>query len=280
MTREIIIIGAASGIGQETAMAYAEKECRLYLGDMNAEGLEHTKNQLVSMGCDVSINTIDTSDQTQIKAFMQKAFENLEHLSTLIYTAGVGRFCPLVEVSPEQWEREISVNLSGAFFCAQAAANRLIEQKSGGNLLFVSSIGAIRNTNQVAPYCAAKAGLNMLVKCLASELGNHRIRANAVMPGVTETNMTKPMLDLTKYRNMLKTTIPLGKWVQAKDVASLLLYLDSDEAHFINGQSIAVCGGHSIRPDIDWWPLDYAKDYEGDWHSAFKQYPFVKKDKR
>jgi hypothetical protein len=88
------------------------------------------------------------------------------------------------------------------------------------------------------------------------------------------------MLNLPKYTNMLKATIPLGKWVQAKDVASLLLFLDSDEAHFINGQSIAVCGGHSVRPDIDWWPLDYSKDDECDWRGALKQYPFVKDDER
>ena len=273
-------MGAGSGIGRATAKAFAEQGYRLGLGDLSEEGLEQTKQILEPINSQIWTGKVNASDCKEVELFVEEACNFMGEVTTLVYAAGMGRFCPIIDMSPEQWNLEIAVDLNGAFYCAQAVARKMITQRKGGCLLFLSSTGATHAANKLAPYCTAKAGINMLIKCLANELGNYRIRANAAMPGVTETNMTKPMLALDRYKNMLRTTIPLGNWAQAEDVASLLLFLASDEARFINGQAIAVCGGHSARPSIDWWPLDYSQDFECDWQGPLKQFPFIKEKEK
>lgn len=272
--KNVIILGAATGIGRATVEAFVQKEYGLALGDINIKGLDALKRDLTSLKAPVWANHIDVADPAQVGAFVKGACEALGHLDVLIYAAGIGRFCPLVDIGHDQWNREIAVNLSGAFYSAQAVAQQMIRQESGGVFLFLSSTGATHACNQASAYCVSKSGLNMLVKCLASELGNFRIRANAVMPGAIETRMVAPMLQKEMYPKMLKATIPAGRWAQAKEVAALLIFLASDEASYINGQTIAIDGGYTTRQVPEWWPLNYSKDQKIDWYELFDRYPF------
>ena len=116
----------------------------------------------------------------------------------------------------------------------------------------------------------------MFAKSLASELGNHRIRANAVMPGITKTNMNETLLKKERYKNLVKSTIPLGRWAQPEEVAAFLVFLASKEASYINGQSIAIDGGMTTQSRYNWWPLDYTKDHEIDWYESFEHFPYKK----
>ncbi len=270
-----IIIGAGSGIGQAAARVFGKNGYGLALGDIDENNLAQVKKELGRSNRKIWTKKVDVADPLQVAAFVEEAAKALGHLEVLVYTAGIGRFSPLVDMHPEDWNRVLAVNLNGAFYFAQAVAQQMIRQKLGGALLFVSSTGALFNCNQLGHYCASKAGLNMLVKCLASELGNYRIRANAIMPGVTETSMASPMLKKERYAQMIKATVPAGRWAQPKEMADFLLFLASEEGSFINGQAMAIDGGHMAKPLPEWWPLDYTKDQEIDWYQLFRYYPYA-----
>lgn len=273
--KNAIVIGAGSGIGKATAWAFYKKGYGLALGDIDQNNLSQAKKKLGRSKQKIWMKKVDAADPLQVAAFVEDATKALSHVEVLAYTAGVGRFNPLVDMAPDQWNKVIAVNLNGAFYFARAVAQQIIRQRSGGVLLFVSSTAAIFNCNQLGHYCASKAGLNMLVKCLASELGNYRIRANAVMPGVTETNMASPMLKQERYAQMIKATVPAGRWAQPKEIADFLLFLASEEASFINGQAMGIDGGQMAKPLPEWWPLDYTKDQEINWGQLFRYYPYA-----
>ncbi|MFH1479877.1 MAG: SDR family oxidoreductase [Pseudomonadota bacterium] len=274
MEKNFIIVGAASGIGRAAARIFAEKGNGLALGDMNTGGLNTLTDEINLLRHRVWSAQVDVTIPSQVESFVEGAVNALGRLDALIYCAGIGFFSPIVDMPIEQWDKVIAVNLNGAFYFAQAVAKQMIRQRSRGCLLFISSIASTHNTNQVSSYCASKAGLNMLVKCLASELGNHRIRANAVMPGVTDTALTAPMLQKERYRKMLKATIPLGRWGQAEEIVALLEFLASDKALYINGQAIVIDGGYTTRQLPDWWPLNYTNDHEVNWYDLFSRYPY------
>jgi len=274
MEKNFIIVGAASGIGRAAAKRFAEKGNGLALGDMNTGGLNTLTDEINLLNHRVWSAQVDVTIPSQVESFVEGAVNALGRLDALIYCAGIGFFSPIVDMPIEQWDKVIAVNLNGAFYFAQAVAKQMIRQRSRGCLLFISSIASTHNTNQVSSYCASKAGLNMLVKCLASELGNHRIRANAVMPGVTDTALTAQMLQKERYRKMLKATIPLGRWGQPEEIVALLEFLASDKALYINGQAIVIDGGYTTRQIPDWWPLDYTDDHDVNWYDLFSRYPY------
>ena len=141
--------------------------------------------------------------------------------------------------------------------------------------MIVSSTGADMPTNQLSHYCVSKAGLKMLTKCMATELGNYRINVNCILPGIIETAMTGPMLAKGKWQNMAMAITPSGRWGQPWEVAKLISFLVSDDASFITGQAIPICGGYSLVLEFNWFPLDYSEPFELDWKKRQGVFPFV-----
>jgi 2-deoxy-D-gluconate 3-dehydrogenase len=162
-------------------------------------------------------------------------------LDVLVNNAGVARIQGLLEVSDDDWDGTIETNLSAAFAASQEAARHMVA-RGGGTIVNVASIDAFVAESPFGAYCASKAGLVMLTRCLAFELGHLGVRCNAVCPGMTVTEMTEA--DITdEFERAYRPRIPLQRFSTPEEQANVIVFLASDEASFVNGATIDVDGG-------------------------------------
>ena len=241
-----IVTGAARGIGAATAKRLAEEGARVTVADLDAAGAEKTAAEISTGGKEAAGVPVDVADPAQVQNMVDRTLARFGRLDILVNNAGILRDNLLFKMSDDDWDRVLAVHLRGAFLCARAAQKPMVEQKSG-RIISVSSTSALGNRGQVN-YSAAKAGLQGLTRTLANELGQFGITANAVAPGFIDTDMTRATaarLGLTpeQMRDALKDLIPLRRVGQPSEVASVIAFLASDDASYVNGQVIYVAGG-------------------------------------
>ncbi len=273
--RVALVVGGARGMGRESCIEMAKEGAFVAVADRQEQEAEELSSELKKMGAKAIAIKIDVTQPEEITEMMHKVLSVFGQINVLFHTAGWGNFHPFWEISRKEWDHMIAVNLTGAFFVSQAVAKQMLAQKKGGRIILTGSGGAVQNCNQLAHYCATKAAVGMLTKCMASELGNFRINVNVINPGCIETTMTRPMISDPKYKRMLESKTPLGRWGQASEIAKLVVFLASDDASFINGQAINIDGGISLPSVPAWFPLDYTKENEVDWEKLHKYFPFL-----
>jgi len=243
----------------------AKEGASVAIADRQGEEAETLASELQKSGTKAVAMQMDVTKPDDIAAMMEKVLTAFGEVNILFHTAGWGNFQPFWDISEKQWKRTIDVNLSGTFFVAQAVAKQMIAQKKGGKIILTGSNGAVTNCNRLSDYCVSKAGVVMLTRCMAAELGNMRINVNVINPGAFETDMTKAMLAESKHRNMLKATTPLGRWGNPDEIGKLVAFLASDDAEFITGQAINIDGGITLPTAPAWFPIDYTKANEVNW---------------
>jgi glucose 1-dehydrogenase len=245
-----IVTGAGQGIGFEICMSLAKQGARIILNDLEPDLTKQAVsriNQENKMACTGIPG--DSSDPLIIKKLIDTAIQQFGHLDIVIANAGITLFGGFLTYSPEAFNKVMQVNLGGSFFLAQAAARQMILQGNGGSILFTSSVTGHQAHKNLAAYGMSKAALEMLAKNLVIELSDYRITVNAVAPGATLTERT--LLDAEYNKNWSKTT-PMGRPAYVKDIADTVLFLVSDKARHITGQTIIVDGGWtSVSPAAD-----------------------------
>ncbi|MGD0202285.1 MAG: 3-oxoacyl-ACP reductase FabG [Candidatus Bathyarchaeia archaeon] len=237
-----IVTGAASGIGKETALLFSREGAKVVVADVFENGGEETVAEIKKTGEGFFVK-LDVCNREQTKQMVKDTIERYGKIDVLINNAGVAQDALLLKMTEEQWNRVIDINLKGAFNCAQAVVEVMINQGHGVIVNVSSVVGLYGNIGQ-ANYAAAKAGLIGLTKALAKELGRKGIRVNAVAPGFTMTPMMANVPD--KILQMMREKTPLGKLAEPRDIAYAYLYLASDEAKFVNGAVLSVDGGLTI----------------------------------
>lgn len=270
-----IVVGGASGMGRDTSFELATEGAKVVVCDKNIEGAQETASRIKEQGQQAFALQVDQTKIEDIEKLVRMTLDEFKEINILVVTAGTGKFTPFLEISKEEWLKIMEINLNGVFYVCQAVAKVMVDQKKGGKVVIVSSTGAEMPTNQLSHYCVSKAGLKMLTQCMASELGNYRINVNCILPGLIETAMTGPMLERKKWQHMAKVTTPLGRWGQAWEVAKLISFLVSDDASFINGQAISICGGYSLVLKFNWFPIDYSESFNLDWKKPQGLFPFI-----
>jgi 3-oxoacyl-[acyl-carrier protein] reductase len=237
-----IVTGAASGIGKETALLFSREGAKVVVADIFENGGEETVAEIKKTG-EGFFAKLDVCNREQTKQMVKDTIEKYGKIDVLINNAGIAQDALLLKMTQEQWTRVIDINLKGAFNCAQAVVEVMINQGHGVIVNASSVVGLYGNIGQ-ANYAAAKAGLIGLTKALAKELGRKGIRVNAVAPGFTMTPMMANVPD--KILQMMREKTPLGRLAEPKDIAYAYLYLASDEARFVNGAVLNVDGGLTI----------------------------------
>ncbi|MEP9356110.1 SDR family NAD(P)-dependent oxidoreductase [Xanthobacter sp. KR7-65] len=270
-----LVTGGARGIGQETALELARRGAKVAIADRKLDLAEETAATCrKESGQDAHAFMVDQGKGEDVEACVAAVVEHFGGIDLLFANAGTGKFSPLAEMAKKDWNLIIQVNLNGTFYFCQEVAKAMMARGQGGKMVLTASSGAEVIADQLGAYCVAKAGVVMLMKHLASELGNYRINVNAILPGVIETAITAEKMQHPPVRNMLVRQTPVGRWGSAMDVAKLVAFLLSDDAGYINGEGIMIDGGSTLHGYPRWYALDYTEQNKADWEEMFDQYPY------
>jgi NAD(P)-dependent dehydrogenase (short-subunit alcohol dehydrogenase family) len=269
-----LITGGARGLGLETAKELARRGASIAIADRKLDGAEAAAKECRDLRVEAQAFALDQADATQVEDCVAAVADRFGTIDLLFANAGTGKFSPLVDMPKKDWDTVIQVNLNGTFYVCQEVARRMMAAGKGGKMVLTASSGASVIADQLGAYCSAKAGVVMLMKHLASELGNYRINVNAILPGVIATGMTGPMLERDAWKRMLVRQTPVGRWGEPRDVAKLVAFLLSDDAGYINGEGIMIDGGSTLHGAPRWYSLDYTKENEADWEAMFSEYPY------
>jgi len=237
MSKVAVVTGAARGIGLAVTQAFLALDYKVALLDIDAATLKQTEKALG----DVLALECDVADPLQVKTSIDLVTARFGRIDALVNNAGIAVFKPLLETTFEEWQRVLAVNLNGPFLCTQACAPVMLKN-GGGAVVNITSISGLRASALRVAYGTSKAALDHLTKQQAAELGNLGIRVNAVAPGPVDTAMAKAV-HTADIRADYHDAIPLNRYGTEQEIAEAVVFLCSDAASYINGQTLAVDGG-------------------------------------
>jgi len=241
--KSVIVTGAASGLGFAIASRFADLGAAVLIADIDQAGVEQACDDLQKRSGDCTIVAIgcDVSNADDVDRMTRRAVDEFGRLDVVVSNAGIGGLVPFMEVSLEHWNRVLAVNLTGVLLCGQAAARAMIPQ-GGGRIVNIASVSGVRAGVGRTAYGTTKAGVVHLTKQMAVELGQYGISVNAVAPGPVDTPMAL-RCHTPETRDTYNSTIPLHRYGTTEEIASAVTYLSTDEAAYVNGQTLCVDGG-------------------------------------
>ncbi len=238
-----VVSGAGRGIGAATAKKLFDEGCRVVILDINEETALNCSNSIDPSGGRSLALSCDVSSEDSVRQATSEITKKFETIDILVNNAGITIDAIFHKMTLAQWQRVIDVNLTGTFLLTSAAASYMREKK-WGRIINISSTSAYGNIGQ-ANYAATKAGILGLTKTLAKELGRYNITVNAIEPGVIETDMLKVVPQ--PIREGWLKGMPLARMGKSEDIANAVCFFASDEASFITGVELPVCGGFMIN---------------------------------
>ena len=242
--RAAFVTGGASGIGRGIVHALAREGARVTIADLNAAGARAVAGEIEKAGGHAFAQPLDITDVAAVDAAVDAAASRSAGLQILVNCAGWDKPMPFVETTPEFWDRILAINLKGPMACTRAALRHMIKQESGKIISIASDAGRVGSSGE-AVYSAAKGGVIALTKTIAREVARHRINVNCICPGPSDTPLfqTEFVATSPKLADSLKRVIPWGRLGVPDDVAPAVVFLASDDAGFITGQTLSVSGG-------------------------------------
>ncbi len=238
-----VITGAAAGIGRACAERFAAEGAKVVLADIDVTKGQEAAEAIQESGGDAIFVTCDAGDKAQVDALIEFAVAAFGRLDCAIANAAIVHACDFLELAEEDFDRVLRVNLKGVFLTGQAAARRMVAQGTPGTIVNMSSVNAVMAIPSITPYVVAKGGVNQLTKVIALSLADKGIRVNGIGPGSIATEMAQAVLsDPEKARGALMRT-PLGRFGEPEEVASVAVFLASEDSSYITGQTIYPDGG-------------------------------------
>lgn len=236
-----LITGASRGIGRAIALKFAQNGANVIINYSSSQSQsEELKEEIEKIGTKAMIIKCDVSNADEVSQMFSQVEKEFGRLDILVNNAGITKDGLILRMNEEDFDKVIAINLKGAFLCARAAAKMMVKQRSG-NIINISSVVGIAGNIGQANYAASKAGIIGLTKSLAKELASRNIRVNAIAPGFIKTDMTEVLSD--KVKEVMLSSIPLGRFGEADEVANVALFLASNLSSYITGQVIVVDGG-------------------------------------
>jgi NAD(P)-dependent dehydrogenase (short-subunit alcohol dehydrogenase family) len=242
-----VVTGGRRGIGKAIALALAGAGADIALCDRTIDDgqLEAVAAEVKGLGRRSLAVGADITSKADVDNFIQKVTGGLGAIDILVNNAAMNIRAPLLELPEDGWDRVINTDLKGYYLCTQAAGRVMVEQKRG-NIINIASTAALKAAPQMGAYCIAKAGVVMLTKVLAVELGQYNIRVNAVAPYIVKTKFSQPLWSEPEALKQIESEIPVGRLAETEDIMGAVLFLAADASGYITGQTIIVDGGSTF----------------------------------
>ena len=261
-----IVTGAASGIGRAIAHAFANEGAKVVLADVDEEAGEAVAAEIADRGGEALFRYCDVGERLDVRNLVCAATDAFDRVDILVNNAGVvSTGSDFLTLEEEEFDRVIRINLKGHFLVGQAVAQRMVAQVeeggAPGTIINMSSINAVLAIPAQAAYCASKGGIKQLTEAMALSLAPHGIRVNAIGPGTIATPMAGNVNDNPAANRMLMSRTPLGRVGQPEEIASIAVFLASDGASYMTGQTVYADGG---RLSLNYTALPLAKKKDGD----------------
>lgn len=246
--KTVLVTGASRGIGRATAIECARQGADVAINHWADEANARSAvEEIEALGRRAIAVDGDVADPASAPAFVEAAVQALGGVDVFVSNAGICPFHAFLDMPLETFERTMRVNLHGAYWMTQAAANRMKDQGRGGSIVAISSISALVGGETQTHYTPTKAGVHSLMQSCAIALGRYGVRCNSVMPGTIATDINKEDLSDPAKRAYMEGRIPLGRLGEPQDVAGCVVFLASDLARYVTGASVLVDGGMFVN---------------------------------
>ncbi|MDJ1499768.1 SDR family oxidoreductase [Xanthocytophaga agilis] len=253
-----IVTGSSSGIGKAIALALGKAGADVLVNyHGHAEEGEQVAEDIRAMGVKSIAIKADVSKENDVNEMFDQALKTFGRIDIVVSNSGIQKDSPLVDMTLDQWNQVINVNLTGAFLCARRAAQEFRRQgidtsisKAAGKLIFMSSVHEVIPWGGHCNYAASKGGMMLFMKSISQELAPHKIRVNSIGPGAIQTSINKEVWTDNESKEKLLELIPYGRIGLPEDVGKVAVWLASDEADYVNGTTIFVDGGMTLYPEF------------------------------
>ncbi|HZP86335.1 MAG TPA: SDR family oxidoreductase [Burkholderiales bacterium] len=253
-----IVTGANSGIGEAVAKTLAEAGARVAVNYVaGQESAARVVDEIRASGTDALAVRADVSSESQVAAMFEQVIDTWGSVDILINNAGLQRDAPIAQMSLKDWQLVVDVNLTGQFLCARAAVREFLHRGvdpsisvAAGKIICMSSVHDVIPWAGHVNYAASKGGVSMLMKSMAQELAQHKIRVNAISPGAIKTPINRDAWDTPEAEAKLLKLIPHGRVGETHDIAQAAVWLASDLSDYVNGATLYVDGGMTLYPEF------------------------------
>ena len=240
-----IVTGAKRGMGRTHALTLAKAGAKVVVSDISLEDCEKVVKEIEKEKGEALAVKCDVSKKAEADEMVKKTVKKWGKIDILVNNAGICQFKPFLDLTEEEWDRTININLKGYFLCAQAAAKEMAKQKSG----VIVNIASVAMGQQgigfpnIAHYCASKGGIVGMTEAMAVELASLNIRVNAVSPGMIDTPMVDPVMKDPQQKKGILARVPMHRMADPQEVSNLVLFLASDGSSYMTGSTVVVDGG-------------------------------------
>ncbi len=241
-----IVTGARRGMGRTHALALAKEGAKVVVSDISLEDCQKVVDEIKSAGGQAIAIKCDVSKKSEVEDMVKQTLKEFSKIDILVNNAGILQFKPFLELTEEDWDKTLAVNLKGYFLCAQACAKEMVKQKSGAIVNIASiAMGQVGiGYSTIAHYCASKGGIAALTEALAIELAPYNIRVNAIAPGAINTPMVKAIKQDPKSLEGTLARIPMHRMGNPEEISDAVVFLASDKSSYITGSIVVVDGGY------------------------------------
>ncbi|GAA4417117.1 glucose 1-dehydrogenase [Advenella sp. WQ 585] len=241
--KAVIVTGAASGLGESAAMAFAAEGAKVIVSDISIEQGQAVVNKITAQGGQAFFVKADVSNEEEVKNLFEQAVEQYGKVDVIFANAGINIEANVDELDSKDWQRIIDINLNGVFYCDKYAVQQFKKQGTGGAIVNNGSIHSMVARDKLTAYSAAKGGVKMLTQMVGTSHAKEGIRCNMVCPGYINTPLTETITP--EIRAGIAALHPIGRMGEPKEVSAAVLFLASDDASFITGTSLLVDGGYT-----------------------------------